>query len=266
MIASLMMLLSSNRSPDCSSCGSRRALRAAGLAIVLASLAALPLSAPASPAPTADHARHTLLVLGDSISAALGVQRDAGWVALLEQRLRDEGRPWRVINASMSGETTGGGSSRLPQLLAAHSPEVVLIELGGNDALRGYPLDHIRDNLVRMTEQAQAAGADVLIAEMQIPPNYDPRNAEAFRTLFGDVAAAHGAELIPFLMQDVALEPGMMQPDGIHPTAAAQPAMLEAAWPAIDRVLSRAAARAERDAPQQQRGTGMPRAERQPAS
>jgi acyl-CoA thioesterase I len=220
-------------------------VRVAALAIVLANLGVLSAAAAEPRAATVNDAGHTLLVLGDSISAALGIQRDAGWVALLEQRLRDEGRPWRVVNASMSGETTGGGLARLPQLLAAHTPEVVLIELGGNDALRGYPLDHIRHNLERMTEKARAAGAAVLIAEMQIPPNYDPRNAEAFRALFGEVADAHAAELIPFLMQDVALEPGMMQPDGIHPTAAAQPAMLEAAWPAIDRVLSRVAARSE---------------------
>jgi acyl-CoA thioesterase I len=215
-------------------------MRAAGLAIVLAILSAIP--APGYATSTGpENAPHTLLVLGDSISAALGIQREAGWVALLDQRLRREQRGWRVVNASMSGETTGGGLGRLPQLLSVHEPDVVLIELGGNDALRGYPLDRIRANLERMTEQALASGADVLIAEMQIPPNYDPRNAEAFRRMFGEVAAAYEVALIPFLMEHVALEPGLMQADGIHPTAAAQPVMLDTAWPVIDRVLRRAA-------------------------
>jgi acyl-CoA thioesterase I len=214
------------------------------LAIAIAAFTCLVPAAAASSETKAAAAevRHTLLVLGDSISAAMGIQRGLGWVALLEARLQEQDRPWRVVNASMSGETTGGGLARLPRLLATHEPDLVLIELGGNDALRGHPLAAIEANLRRMTELAQAAGAEVLIAEMQIPPNYDPRNAAAFRQLFHEVAADHDADLIPFLLEHVALEPGMMQPDGIHPTAPAQPIMLDTAWPAIERVLDRAEA------------------------
>jgi acyl-CoA thioesterase I len=243
MIAVFMKLLRSTSSTDRATTR-RRGRGAVRLAIALA---AFTLMVPAAAASSetksaAAEVRHTLLVLGDSISAALGIQRGLGWVVLLEERLREQGRPWQVVNASMSGDTTGGGLARLPRLLATHEPDVVLIELGGNDALRGHPLAAIETNLRRMTELAQAAGAEVLIAEMQIPPNYDPRNAAAFRQLFHEVAADYDADVIPFLLESVALEPGMMQADGIHPTAAAQPIMLDTAWPAIERVLDRAEA------------------------
>jgi acyl-CoA thioesterase I len=224
----------------------RAALHAAAVAFMLAGLAWIPAAAASSDTAAASESRHTLLVLGDSISAALGIQRSQGWVALLAQRLHDEGRPWQVVNASMSGETTGGGLARLPQLLEVHEPDVVLIELGGNDALRGYPLEQIATNLRRMSTLALDAGAEIIIAEMQIPPNYDPRNAAAFAALFHEVAAAFDADVIPFLLEDVALEPGLMQRDGIHPTARAQPIMLDAAWPVIERVLDRATVPASR--------------------
>jgi acyl-CoA thioesterase I len=232
-----MKLLRSTAAAVCTS-HARAAARVLLLAGVTAAPVAYGVERPTASAPSAD--TYTLLVLGDSISAALGIQREAGWVALLERRLEDQDRQWQVINASMSGETTGGGLARLPQLLRVHAPEVVLIELGGNDALRGYPLVQVEENLRRMTELAQRAGAVVVLAEMQIPPNYDPRNAAAFQQVFHAVADAYDAKLIPFMLEDVALEPGLMQADGIHPTAQAQPIMLDAAWPTIERALARA--------------------------
>jgi acyl-CoA thioesterase I len=186
-------------------------------------LAAAQAAAWGSPGPT-------ILVLGDSISAAYGIQRDEGWVAQLETRVAALAQPWRVVNASLSGETTGGGLARLPAALAAHRPEIVVIELGGNDGLRGYPVDRIRENLSRLVGLARDAGSRVLLVGMEIPPNYGARYTEAFAGAFRDVAARHGVPLVPFLLDGVALEPGLMQADGIHPTAAAQPLLLEAVW------------------------------------
>jgi acyl-CoA thioesterase-1 len=175
----------------------------------------------------------TILVLGDSISAAYGIQRDAGWVALLEQRLATHRPSWRVVNASLSGDTTGGGLARLPKALETHAPSIVVIELGGNDALRGYPIADIRRNLEKLTSLAQSAGARVVIAGMQIPPNYGSRYTQAFHQMFVEVAEANDATLIPFLLDGIATDDRLMQPDGIHPTAEAQRQLLENAWPAI---------------------------------
>lgn len=175
----------------------------------------------------------TILVLGDSISAAYGIQRDAGWVALLERRLATHEPAYHVVNASLSGDTTGGGLARLPKALEVHAPSIVVIELGGNDALRGYPIADIRRNLEKLTSIAQTSGARVVIAGMQIPPNYGSRYTQAFHQLFADVAQARGATLIPFLLDGVATEERLMQQDGIHPTAEAQPRLLDNVWPAI---------------------------------
>jgi acyl-CoA thioesterase I len=199
---------------------------------------------PARTAPAAADARPTLLVVGDSLSAEYGIPRGTGWVALLDKRLQTEKLAWRVVNASISGDTTSGGRSRLPALLQREKPSVVVIELGGNDALRGLPLDATRDNLRVMTQAAKAAGARVLIAGMQMPPNYGKQYGQAFAQLFAEVAKAEGTALVPFFLAGVADGPDAernFQPDRIHPVAAAHPRMLENVWPALRPLLSRPA-------------------------
>lgn len=168
--------------------------------------------------------------MGDSISAGYGIQRDRGWVQLLRECLSRKGYPYQVVNASMSGETTSGGLARLPQALASHDPHVVIIELGGNDALRGYPVDTIRENLERMVRLARQEDRRVLLVGMQIPPNYGPRYTQAFSGMFREVANRTGAALVPFFLEEVALVSGLMQTDGIHPTEAAQPLLLKTVW------------------------------------
>ncbi len=181
----------------------------------------------------------TLLVLGDSISAAYGIQREESWVTRLESRLESREPAWRVVNASVSGETTGGGLARLPAAMAAHDPDLVVIELGGNDALRGYPLERIRDNLDALVRLVLEAGRDVLLVGMEIPPNYGPRYTTGFASLFKEVAETHQVALVPFLLEQVALSPGLMQADGIHPTAEAQPLLLDTVWPYLEPLLDR---------------------------
>lgn len=177
-----------------------------------------------------------LMVVGDSLSAEYGLTRGSGWVALLERKLADEKLPARVINASISGDTTSGGRSRLPALLKQHQPSHVVIELGGNDALRGLPLAMTRENLVTMTRAAKAAGAKVMIVGMQVPPNYGSRYAQDFAALFATVAKAESAALVPFLLAGVADSPQaeqLFQPDRIHPVAQAHPTMLGNVWPVL---------------------------------
>jgi acyl-CoA thioesterase-1 len=195
-------------------------LLAAGLAAGSAAAAAAP-------------AGRTLLVLGDSLSAEYGLARGSGWVALLEQRLAQQKIAARVINASISGDTTSGGRSRLPALLKQHAPSHVVIELGGNDALRGLPLSMTRDNLVAMTRAARASGAKVLLVGMQVPPNYGARYGQDFSALFAQVAKAEGAALVPFLLAGVADAPNadqLFQPDRIHPKAEVHPRLLDNVW------------------------------------
>ena len=178
----------------------------------------------------------TLLVVGDSLSAEYGIARGQGWVALLEQRLRRDGLRGAVVNASVSGDTTSGGKARLPALLTRHRPAVVVIELGGNDALRGLPMSATRQNLTDMAKAARAAGARVLIAGMQLPPNYGKAYGDEFAAVFGQVAKAESAALVPFLLKNVADGPDadqMFQPDRIHPTAQAHSRILENVWPAL---------------------------------
>ena len=191
----------------------------------------LVLGAPASATPA------TILVLGDSISAAYGMSLDQGWVALLARQLEATHPGSRVINASISGETSGGGLRRLPALLEQHQPQLVIIELGGNDGLRGYPINKFRDNLRRMAAMSQDAGASVLFPVMEIPPNYGSRYTSAFRESFTVVAEETGSVAGPFLLDGVATEPGMMQADGIHPTAAAQPRLLDNVLPTLLEML-----------------------------
>ncbi len=189
---------------------------------------------------SASHARpdgKTILVVGDSISAAYGLKLETGWVSLLQARLNAQGYGYRTVNASVSGETTAGGLARLPRALALHQPAIVIVELGGNDGLRGLPLATTRANLDRIVTLSQQAGAQVLLVGMRIPPNYGPRYAEEFAHVFSDLARRRKLPLIPFLLERVALDPALMQADGIHPTAAGQPALLETVWPKLAKLL-----------------------------
>jgi acyl-CoA thioesterase-1 len=177
-----------------------------------------------------------ILVVGDSLSAEYGIARGQGWVALLEQRLQRESLRGTVVNASVSGDTTAGGKSRLPALLTRHRPAVVVIELGGNDALRGLPMGATRQNLGDMARVARAAGARVLLAGMQLPPNYGKAYGQEFAAAFAQVAQAEGAALVPFLLKNVADGPDadqMFQADRIHPTAQAHARILDNVWPAL---------------------------------
>ena len=185
-------------------------------------------------------AARTLLVLGDSLSAEYGIARGQGWVALLEARLAHGKLPWQVVNASISGDTTSGGRSRLPALLAQHHPRIVIIELGGNDALRGLPLEMTEANLKAMVRAARAAGAQVLVAGTAVPPNYGRQYGEAFAALFGKVAKAEGAAVVPFMLAGVADGPdpyALFQPDRIHPKAEAHPRILDNVWQVLRPML-----------------------------
>jgi acyl-CoA thioesterase-1 len=174
-----------------------------------------------------------VLVLGDSLSAAYGLPLDKGWVSLLQSRIAARGLPHRVVNAAISGDTVAGGLSRLPALLSEQRPAVVVIELGANDGLRGFAPAAIRDNLIRLVEAAQEAGAEVAVAGVRLPPNYGSAYTERFQQLYAAVAEQTGAVLIPRLLADVAEEPSLMQDDGLHPTAAAQPRILDNVWPVL---------------------------------
>jgi acyl-CoA thioesterase-1 len=181
-----------------------------------------------------------VLVVGDSLSAEYGIAAGSGWVALLQARLAQQKKPHRVVNASISGDTTAGGRSRLPAALRTHKPAIVILELGGNDALRGLPLSGTRDNLLAMARAAQAAGAKVVIVGMQVPPNYGATYGREFEGLFGDVAKQVKAGLVPFLLKGVADRADALewfQPDRIHPLAKAHPTMLDNVWPALRPLL-----------------------------
>ena len=181
-----------------------------------------------------------VLVVGDSLSAEYGLKRGTGWVALMEERIRQEKLSATVVNASISGDTTSGGRSRLPALLKQHQPTVVVIELGGNDALRGLPLNMTQDNLQAMTQEAQKSGAKVLLAGMQVPPNYGGDYGKRFAATFATVAKANKAALVPFLLKGVADRPDairLFQADRIHPTEEAHPIILNTMWPSIKRLL-----------------------------
>jgi len=180
----------------------------------------------------------TILLMGDSISAAYGMSLEQGWVALLEEQLADSHPEYSVVNASISGETTAGALRRLPALLAAHKPSVVVIELGGNDGLRGFPIRNFRANLQAMAEMSRAADAEVLLLPMEIPPNYGSRYTASFRESYPLVAEATGSVLGPFMLEGVATDPALMQADGIHPTVEAQPIMLDTIFPALAELLS----------------------------
>lgn len=179
----------------------------------------------------------TVLVVGDSISAAFGLDTQQGWVALLEKRLAQEGFDHRVVNASISGDTSAGGAARLPALLAEHQPELVIIELGGNDGLRGQPPAQLQQNLAAMVQASQQKGAKVLILGMQLPPNYGVRYTTAFAEVFPKVAQEYDTALVSFVLEGVGGVPSMMQSDGIHPNAEAQPKLLDNVWPRLKPLL-----------------------------
>ncbi|RUR27761.1 arylesterase [Vreelandella andesensis] len=178
--------------------------------------------------------RPTLLVMGDSLSAAYGIEQELGWVTLLAERLENEAQ---VINASISGETTSGGAQRLANIIGQRQPDIVLLELGGNDGLRGLPPTQMRSNLANMIEQSQQAGADVLLLGIDIPPNYGQAYRDAFTGVFHSLADEYDVPLVPFLLEDIALNEQLMQNDGIHPTAEAQPIILDNVWPALEPLL-----------------------------
>lgn len=182
---------------------------------------------------------HTILVLGDSLSAALGIRPEQGWVALLAQRLQAQGYGYQIVNASVSGETTSGGLERLPRALQLHQPGTVILELGANDGLRGLPVDETRENLAHMVRLSHAAGARVLLVGMRIPPNYGPRYTEQFARMFPELANQYHLPLVPFLLEKVALDPTRMQQDGMHPNARGEPPVLDTLWPYLKPLLKK---------------------------
>jgi len=179
---------------------------------------------------TAAASGKTILVYGDSLSAAYGIPRERGWVALLDERLAAEGYDYSVANASISGETTSGGLGRLPKVLAQHRPAIVILELGANDGLRGLPVAQMKHNLDAMMRQSQQAGAKVLLVGMRMPPNYGPDYAQSFAAAFGALAKAHRSALVPFLLEGFAENDEMFQGDRLHPRGEAQPLLLENVW------------------------------------
>ena len=181
----------------------------------------------------------TILVFGDSLSAAYGIPPEQGWVALLTQRLKAQGYGYQIVNASVSGETSSGGRERLPRALQLHQPTIVILELGANDGLRGLPLEELRANLAAMVQLSQAAGAQVLLVGMRIPPNYGPRYTEGFARMFPELASQYHVPLVPFLLENVALDPQRMQQDGMHPNARGEPPVLETIWPQLSSLLKK---------------------------
>lgn len=178
-----------------------------------------------------------VLVLGDSLSAAYGIPADQGWVSLLQRRLVERGFPQRVVNASLSGDTSSGGLSRLPVALARERPALVILELGANDGLRGQPITAMTSNLARLIELARQSGAKVALAEMRIPPNYGPLYTQKFQAAFSELAHRYDISLIPFLLEGVAGDPALIQDDGLHPRAEAQLRILDNVWPTLEPLL-----------------------------
>ncbi len=181
----------------------------------------------------------TVLVVGDSLSAAFGIAQEESWVALLGERLRSEGYGYAVVNASITGDTTTGGLKRLPRALKLHQPNLVIIELGGNDGLRGTPIAVIRSNLARMIELSQAAGAQVILAGMQIPTNYGGPYTKAFAAVYPELASQYRTGLVGFFLDGIALDINLFQADGIHPTAKAQKILVDNVWPALEKEMRR---------------------------
>ena len=182
-----------------------------------------------------------VLVVGDSLSAGYGLRPGEGWVSLLAERLGSQGYPHRVVNASISGDTTRGALARLPRALEVHDPAIVVIELGGNDGLRGFQPDVMRENLEQLVALSRASGARVLLLGMHLPANYGPYT-KTFHQVFLDIAREHEVPFLPFFLDGVAMDPGLMQADGIHPNAQAQPRLLDNVWPRLEPLLGRGVA------------------------
>jgi acyl-CoA thioesterase-1 len=174
-----------------------------------------------------------ILILGDSLSASYGIHLEQGWVARLQERLKGKGYPYQVVNASISGETTRGALARLDTLLDTHEPEIVVVELGGNDGLRGLSLSEMRQNFSQIIEQSQQSGAQVLLVSMRLPPNYGPTYTERFQKLFAELESKYKVATAPFILRGIAARPELMQSDGIHPRLEAQALMLDNIWPAL---------------------------------
>jgi acyl-CoA thioesterase-1 len=187
----------------------------------------------------ASAAPRPLLVLGDSLSSAHHIAADSGWVHLLESRLRESKNPRPVVNASISGETTSGGRARLPKLLADNKPALVVLELGANDGLRGLPIAEIRDNLAAMIKATLATGASVVLLGIELPLNYGPQYRDGLRAMYRDLAGEFNLPLVPFLLDGVALNPDLMQDDGLHPKAEGEPKVLDNVWPVLDPALAK---------------------------
>ena len=195
-------------------------------------LVALPLAAPAA-SPTAGAAAPVILVFGDSISAGYGIHVEQGWVSLLARRIEQEGYGFRVVNASVSGETTAGGLARLPHVLDVQRPAIVLLELGANDGLRGLPLESTRRNLDQMITLVQQRGAALLLLGVRLPPNYGERYTTGFQDMFAALARSHRVGSVPQLLEGVDLHPELMQADHLHPNEQGQPLLLDNVWPRI---------------------------------
>jgi acyl-CoA thioesterase-1 len=178
-----------------------------------------------------------ILVFGDSISAGYGLPLEQGWVELLKTRLKSQGYGYQVVNASVSGETTAGGLARLPRALDLHHPSIVILELGGNDGLRGLPIAQMRANMWQMVNLSTTAGAKVLLLGMRMPPNYGPEYTQQFAMVFSDLAAEKKTALVPFLLTNIALSPALLQADDIHPNAEGQPILLDNVWPGLKPLL-----------------------------
>jgi len=202
------------------------------LSLLLTIVGLIPNAVPASDQPV-------LLVLGDSLSAGYGMDREQSWVHLLELRLERNGHSYRILNSSISGDTTQGGLARLPRLVDQYHPKIVIIELGGNDGLRGINPDVTRENMTAMIRHSKQAGATVLLAGIKLPPNYGAAYLQQFESIYADLAAEFDTLLVPFIMDGVVFEPGMMQADGIHPNEKGQPVLLENVWAVLAPELER---------------------------
>lgn len=206
-------------------------------AVLLVSLLLTPLVTPLTATLALANDDPVIMVFGDSLSAAYGIREEQGWVTLLQEKLTHEGYPHQVINASVSGETTTGGLTRLPASLSANQPDLVILELGGNDGLRGLPIQALEDNLQKMVDLIQASGAEVLLVGIQIPPNYGPRYTVPFAEVFPTLAERESLPLVPFLIDGIAQRSELMQNDGIHPKAEAQPMIVDNVWPVLEPLL-----------------------------
>jgi acyl-CoA thioesterase I len=188
---------------------------------------------------TLTNSSQTTLVFGDSLSAGYGIEQNQGWVALLQVRLIQQKSNFQVVNASISGETTSGGLARFSEMLAIHKPNIVILELGANDGLRGLPISDMQANLSKMILQAKAAKAKVLLIGMKIPPNYGQKYTKNFSQMYVNLAKQHNISVVPFLLENVAGKPELIQADGLHPLAVAQPALLENVWKILEKMLKK---------------------------